>query len=146
FWDWTTGRELRDAPTRPGLGHSYALTPAGRGVVESDAGDTVRLGDAATGQEQRRFVAPRPAPETTVWVSAVAVAPDSRVLAAQGGARTEDGANQSNRQYIWLCDLASGRLLHRLDDQPGHPVSTLAFSADSRTLASASQVRPVLVW
>jgi WD40 repeat protein len=113
--------------------------------VESDGTGIVRVWDAATGQEQRRFEAPPPAPDRVVWVETVAVSPDGRVLAAQGGTRSTEGVGSSGRRSIWLWDLPTGRILRRLDDQAGHSTNTMAFSPHG-TLASVSEGRPILFW
>src|SRR5205085_10709040 len=113
---WKTGQGLREPPRGTPTGRGYALTPDGQAVAESDDAGTIHLWDAATGRELRRFEPSRPSPEMAIWVNAVAVSPDGRVLAAQGGARPEEGVDHVNRRYVWLWDVATAKLLHRLDD------------------------------
>ena len=90
-----SGRELREPSHPPSIVHGYALTPDGKAVAESDDAGIVHMWDTAAGRELRRFEPSRPSPEAIIRLSAIAVSPDGRVLAAQGGARTEDGADQA---------------------------------------------------
>lgn len=67
-------------------------------------------------------------------ISAVAISPDGRLLAAAG-----------DDHFVRVFEAQSGRLLHSLT---GHNdwVRALAFSPDSRVLASGGDDRRVLLW
>jgi RNA polymerase sigma factor (sigma-70 family) len=146
FWDWNTGREQRAASNAPRLDRAYALAPDGRFVAETDDAGGVRLWDAGTGQELRRFEAPRPAPGATVRLGALAVSPDGRVVAAGGRMHFEDEleTRPQGRGHVWLWDATTGQLLHRLSDTTVD--SRLVFSPDSRTIVSVGPDRPCVFW
>src|SRR5215472_1778468 len=67
-------------------------------------------------------------------VGAVALAPDGRTLAS--------GAED---QLVFLSELASGKVLHRLREHESR-VSALAFAPDGKVLASGSRDSTVCLW
>jgi WD40 repeat protein/serine/threonine protein kinase len=136
LWDTATGRRVSD----PGQGMrlargddrrpvcSVAFSPDGKLLATGDAEGTVKILDAATGQD--RLVLPGH-PHDIVFC--VAFSPDSQRLASAGW-------NQSVR--VW--DVATGQELLSL---PGPRVILgLAFSADGKRLASPHWDGTVKVW
>jgi RNA polymerase sigma factor (sigma-70 family) len=96
-----------------------AFLPDGKSLVSADW-DGARLWDVATGEVVRHFRCPRAASD----LQAIALSPDSKVLAESNG---------SGLLRLW--DVASGRLLHQV---PCGLFAFLAFSPDSQTLASVA--------
>ena len=94
-------------------------------MIASGSGDhTVRLWDAATGQELKTLSG------HTDSVSALAYSPDGKVIASGSGDNT-----------VRLWDAATGQELKTLS---GHTdsVSALAYSPDGKVIASGSGIRP----
>jgi RNA polymerase sigma factor (sigma-70 family) len=131
LWDVATGKERRQL-TRTWQGSvRLAVSPDGRVVAASAAGE-IQLWDAATGVEIERFKnAGNP------W--SLAFSPDGTVLAA--GTHFSD----KNQYSVVRWDLATGAELPRL---PGHRglIEGLAFSPDGTRLVSGSHDTTALVW
>jgi WD40 repeat protein len=101
-------------------------TPDGSHVVFNTVYRRIGLLDAQTGKLSREF-------ETSDVSRGVAVSPDGKWLAATA------------RKTVEIWELATGRLAMRL---VGHEnwVTSLAFSADNRWLATGSSDKTVRVW
>jgi WD40 repeat protein len=70
----------------------------------------------------------------------LAFSPDNKLLAVAGSFR---GAGGAFNVQVW--DSETGKTLHRFQGHRG-PVNTLAFSSDSKRLASASEDSTALIW
>jgi WD40 repeat protein len=105
---------------------SVAFSPDGRRLASASEDSTVKLWDAATGQEVRSLKG------HTRQVTSVAFSPDGRRLASASGFEVK------------LWDAATGQEIRSLQ---GHTsdVFSVAFSPDGRRLASASGFE-VKVW
>jgi RNA polymerase sigma factor (sigma-70 family) len=153
FWDWKTGQEMR--PASGGGEHCYALTPDGKAIAEGDS-TGVRLWDATTEAEIRRFDIPRPNSETITWIIQVAVSPDGKLLAAQGGTMPADAVGNERRWFVWVWGTATGQFKQRLDDSPparmdgfgppNWPYAALTFSGNGKLLVSTGANRRALEW
>jgi WD40 repeat protein len=145
--------------------NAVAISRDGKTVMTGAADATVRVWEAATGKEVRRFdtvalvksIALSPDGKLLaaadnddnvfVWEMTtgkrlhkfsgrcVAFSPDGKLLAAGGFAHDRPG---SNRGLVVLFDAATGKEVRRLE---GHksPVLSVAFSPDSKRLASGGQ-------
>jgi len=107
---------------------AMAVSRDGRQLAWGGADGTMRLCDAATGKEERRFEG------HTGHVWSVAFSPHGKTLASGGMDRT-----------IRLWDTATGKELRKLE---GHAnwVLALAFAPSGRLLASGSLDKTVRLW
>jgi RNA polymerase sigma factor (sigma-70 family) len=106
---------------------SLAFAPKDPILASAGYDRLVRLWDATTGREIRRFAG------HAQFVSAIAFSPDGRTLAS---------SSVDNTVRVW--EVASGRELHRLRANQGWMVS-IAFSPDGKLLASGGG-KTVRVW
>lgn len=107
---------------------SIAFRPDGLTVATSGDDGTVRIWDAATGDQRTQLTGP-PGP-----VYSVAYSPDGTAIAAGG----DDGTVR-----IW--DAGSGELRAQLTGHTG-PVRSVAYSRDGVALATAGGDRTVRIW
>jgi RNA polymerase sigma factor (sigma-70 family) len=144
LWDLADGRELRrlgvrDEKTRLNEPNCpLVFSPDGRAVVSASGvegvfpnnhrGRTLRLWDAASGEELRRFVASRPS------FGAVAFSPDGKTLAS----------GSLNEPRIRLWEVA-GNELPALEIAETE-VTSLVFSPDGRSLAWRGHNDRIHVW
>ena len=107
---------------------SVAFSPDRRTLASASDDQTIKLWDAASGQELRTLTG------HTHGVYSVAFSPDGRTLASASSDKT-----------LKLWDVASGRELRTLAGHTSY-VKSVAFSPDGRTLASASWDQTVKLW
>ncbi len=133
LWDVTTGKELRRL-TRSGSGSiRLAFSADGRTLAATDGGGGLRLWELATGLERRSVNLPH-------YAESMALAPDGRLLAWAGF----EGPRQ-DKFRVSLFDLAVGKPVRSWAGHRSH-VAALAFSPDSRLLASVSADTTGLLW
>ncbi|MDA3647956.1 AAA family ATPase [Saccharopolyspora indica] len=120
---------------------SVAFSKDGRmlasGGVGSNGDGFVRLWDVSVPAKAEPLGEPLTTPGEPV--SSVALSEDGRTLAG-GGGRSESGDGNG---FVRLWDVSVPAKAEPLGDlltAPGEPVSSVAFSADGRTLASGSSV------
>jgi WD40 repeat protein len=125
FWDLATGRELRTLTGHSSEITSVALSASGKRLATGSSDHTIKLWDVATGRQLRTFSAPSDAekdPDEDEF-QLVAFSPDEKLLASSGSEGT-----------VTVWETATGREVHKLEGQS--LVSSIAFSADGKTLAS----------
>jgi len=126
-WHAETGKKARSiAATAPST--AIAFGPDGEWFLAGCLDGTIRIWDAATGQEGRVLKG------HDAMVMAVAVSPDGRQVASG----SVDG-------LVRIWDVATGHELHALT---GHAdvVTSVCFSPDGRQLASGSLDATIKLW
>jgi WD40 repeat protein len=124
LWNTTTGKETHRLKGHPHAVFSVAFAPDAQ-TVASGCDSCIRLWDAATGKELWNL--------SVFRVEALAFSPDGKTLAS--GCHTQ----------VCLWDASTGKKLRELK---GHDekVTAVAFSRDSKKLASGSLDRTIRLW
>ncbi len=110
--------------------NALAQSPDGTMLASASSDKVIRLWEAATGKELRRFTGHK------AELGSLAFSPDRTLLASGGGFKDE---------AILLWDLKSGKQLRRLEGH-GHVVTGLAFAIDGQSLLSASTDHTIRHW
>jgi WD40 repeat protein/tRNA A-37 threonylcarbamoyl transferase component Bud32 len=138
-WDLQTGRQdLPPLQGHTGYVFSVAFSPDGKRLASGSADQTVKTWDAGTGTQLLPLLG------HSGHVFGVGFSPDGKRLASAGGVLDADG-----RRYVsgelkeW--DAQTGQQLLSLQGHTG-AVTSVAFSADGRHLASGSLDQTVRVW
>jgi RNA polymerase sigma factor (sigma-70 family) len=146
LWEVTTGKEVRTLNGNLGLVTSVAFSPDGKvvaaSVCEQDPGGTgpaptVRLWDAATGEQRKQWVI------KGSEVLRVAYSPDGQQLGAVvfSGLRTDPAPSFTVRMF----DPATGEETKRLGSLP-LKVTCLAFAPDGKALAAGGSNKVLSLW
>ena len=143
LWDVTTGT-MRQELSPEGYPEvlSMNFSPDGQTLASSSNSDTVRLWDVNTGTLLWTFN-DDPAWRYSAHINSMRFSPDGQTLVSASQAETRRGNHKFYTMGLW--DVASGEPLKRLTVQ-ADAVSTLCWSADGQTLASASQDGTIQLW
>jgi RNA polymerase sigma factor (sigma-70 family) len=128
-WDATTGKELCRCACPKGWPRCLDLSPDGKRVAGGGHDGTVRVWDAAGGEELFHIEDAHKKPLECVQFS-----PDGRLL-----------VSAANEQVVRLWDAASGKEVRQLPGNGGG-VHAVAFSEDGRTLAVAGWSPVIHLW
>lgn len=121
LWDVATGRSLRQASTE-GPVHTLGYSPDQRWLAGGGADGRIRLWDAGTAALQQAL----DDEDQGAAVTALAFAPEGRLLASAGSSSTE----------VWLWNPATGEPALLIPDAAdGCAIETLAFHPAGRLLA-----------
>ncbi len=111
-----------------GEAYEVAFTPDGKRVISAGESGTIRLWDAATGQELRTLKGHEGR------VSGLAVSPDGSRIASAGFDRS-----------VRVWDAESGEIIRTMNGHAG-PIGGLAFSPSGDRIASASNDKTIKLW
>lgn len=103
---------------------ALAFTAESKALLSANAGDPLCLWDLTANKEPRILLANKPR-----TIMGLAYSPDGRTVATSGFDRD-----------ISLCELASGKERYCWPQQPGSRANTVAYSHDSRYLASGATI------
>jgi RNA polymerase sigma factor (sigma-70 family) len=126
LYESATGKRLRQFAGHQEEIHALVFSEDGKSLASAAADKTIRLWEVATGKERRAWSVASPA-------SALAFGPGGKTLAS-----AHDGV-------IRIWDLATGKALPPDEGHQGG-VSSVALSADGKTLISASTDATIRIW
>ena len=140
LWDVATGKQLH---TLSGNGlriNDLAFSTDGRTLLSGSTDFTLRLFDVATGKQVKLI------PTGDDKPGVVAISPDGKTLASgnnnsPGG--EGDAGDPMNTLELW--DATTGQIAHTLSSQK-YWTSTVVFSPDGHTLASADWSYSITLW
>ncbi|GGY98925.1 nSTAND1 domain-containing NTPase [Streptomyces poonensis] len=125
LWDVTTGEALRTLPTKGTTYPSFSPTDGGTLVTTDE--EAIRLWDADTGKVRRTMAGD----DDVGSARAGQFSPDGRVLAT------------FDRRLVRLWDATTGEASRTL---PGEDTDIMAFSPDSRALATGDEDGRIALW
>jgi RNA polymerase sigma factor (sigma-70 family) len=141
LWDVATGAERYgvrgNVHGEIGGVEALAFAPDGKTLVTAGGNDKdIRLWDAATGRELRKFHGHTSAP------SSLALSPDGKQLVS-GRCTIGYGGIQDRTVRVW--DVATGRERRQLSGHQGYECS-VAFSPNGNTIATGGWDSCILLW
>jgi WD40 repeat protein len=140
LWDVATGKQLH---TLSGNGlkiRDLAFTPDGRTLLSGSEDFTLRLFDVATGKQIKLI------PTGDDKPGVVAITPDGKTIASgNNNSPGSEGQAGDPMNTLQLWDATTGQITHALSSQKDW-TSTVVFSPDGHTLASAGLDYSITLW
>ena len=132
-WEWYRLRHISDLSRMTLLGHgdwisSIAFSPDGKRIVSGSGDKTIKVWDAATGDELMTLRGHKE------YVKSVAFGPDGKRIVSGSGDKT-----------IKIWDAATGAELMTLHGH-GRSINLVAFSPDGKCIVSGSADNTIKVW
>jgi WD40 repeat protein len=127
-------------------GDAYlSFSPDGRRLAAHDGYQNLRVWEVASGKEVVRITTPRPhGPRTPM-----AFSPDGKTIAL-GCAEDMDDPRQrgpaKQGRTVRICDVATGKELHRLSGELKGPITQVLFSPDGKSIFACGYQTTVHCW
>jgi len=129
LWEVASGRLLRTLDGHSSNVYSVAFSSDGKTLTSGGGDNVVKLWEVTSGRLLRTLEG------SSNRVSSLALSASGKTLAS--------GCKDFNRVMLW--EIASGRLLRTLGEFEENGVWALAFSPDSKTLATGTKARKVIL-
>jgi WD40 repeat protein len=107
-----------------------AFAADGRSIATVTQAKAVQIWDVPSGEEQANLRG------ATVPLQSIALSPDGKKLAAGGGDQRKKADSVANG-IVFVWDIVNQRVLHKLETDEPFPVTSIAFSADSKLIVGA---------
>jgi WD40 repeat protein/uncharacterized caspase-like protein len=155
LWDVNAASESRSLQVKPGIlvgnfGSAFTFNNDGSLLASATGGASIKVNEVASGRELLTLPLPR-----SLWVDSLAWSPDGRLLAssqpeARAGINFTDPNSLENYSGLFshsikLWDAATGRELRTMTGHTAN-IRAIAFSPDSRMLASSGYDASVKLW
>lgn len=137
FWDVDTGRVRKVLSGHQDTVESLAFSGDGKSIASASYDDDARVWDVETGKLLGKV-------ECEDHVLSVALTADGKTLAT-ASAQWGNGFYRGSPARVQVWDVATGKLLATLPDQPAQ-VFSMVFSADGKSLFTASLTGAVIRW